>query len=166
MMESDEEEGFGHPKPVPGLCKCHKGTREMNACLRKGNKVISCLVVRNRLGVACRDALGTAVFVPLTILGQHHRTKMGRHYFKFERDQELACMRFEIQEIVEIGVLLPLMQLCEYEDPLFIRGSYTMVDRSHRHLDREGNLTGVREDYDEEADRDDGDEDLDPHNIS
>jgi hypothetical protein len=58
------------------------------------------------------------------------------------------------------------MQLCECEDPLFVRGSHTMVDRSHRHLDREGNLTGVREDCDEEADRDDGDEDLDPHNIS
>jgi hypothetical protein len=41
-----------------------------------------------------------------------------------------------------------------------------MVDRSHRHLDREGNLTGVRGDDDEEVDRDEGDEDLDPVNIS
>jgi hypothetical protein len=165
MMESDEEDGFGHPKPVPGLYKCYRGTREMDACLRKGNKVISCLVVRNRLGVACRDALGMALFVPLTI-GQHHRTKMGRHYFKFERDQELACTPFEVEEIMEVGVLLPLIQLCEYEDHLFIRGSYTMVDRSHRHLDREGNLTGVRGDDDEEVDRDEGDEDVDSVNIS
>jgi hypothetical protein len=140
--DSDEEEAAGEPKQEPGLFKCYKGVGVVDEQLRRGNKVISCMVVGDRVGVACFNAFAEATFVPLTI-GQYHLTKMGRHYFKFEREQGLEYTPLEAQAIEEVGALLPRIQLCGYDNDLFVRGSYTMVDRSHRHLDREGNLSGV-----------------------
>ena len=136
MLDSDQDdEGAGTPKMEPGLYKCYKSTREIDELIRKCKKAISCLVVDDCLGVVCRNATGEVDFVPLNI-GPHDLTKMGRHYFKFERNTEAG-------RIQEVGIMLPRIQLLEYEDEMFVRSSYTIVDRSHRHLNREGGLTGV-----------------------
>jgi hypothetical protein len=39
--------------------------------------------------------------------------------------------------------MLPRVHLLDSEDILFVPGSYSIVDRSHRHLNRNGGLTGV-----------------------
>jgi hypothetical protein len=142
MDYDEEEEGVGTSKPEPGLFKCYKSTREIDELIRKGSKAISCLVVDNCLGVVCLNAMRDVNFVPLNI-GPHDRTKMGRHYFKFERDTEVECQLLDYGRIEEVGIMLPRIQLLEYEHEMFVRGSYTIVDRSHRHLNREGGLTGV-----------------------
>ena len=143
MMDSDEEdEGGGLPKVEAGLFKSYKSVREVDHQIRRGNKAISCLVVDDCLGVACLNATPEVKFVPLSI-GPYEMTKMGRHYFHFERDQEAECLPLTGKRTQEVGAMLPRPQLVDTEHDHFIPGSYTVVDRSHRHLNREGGLTGV-----------------------
>ena len=142
MQPDEEEEGEGNPKPEPGSYKCYKSIREIDNQIRKGNKAISCIVVDSCLGIACLNSTNDAEFVPLSV-GPYHATKMGRHYFKFERNQDAATNCIKALPIDEVAVMLPRVQLMEYADPNFVPGSYTVVDRSHRHLSREGGLTGV-----------------------
>jgi hypothetical protein len=142
LTESDdsEDEEHGNPKPEPGLFKCYKSIAEVDDRIRKTNKAISFIVVGGLVGVACFE-FGVARFVPVSV-GEYQFTKMGRHYFKFERGERGmeggAYTELVVQQIEEVGILLPHIQLLEYEDAQFIRGSYTLVDRRHRHLDREG----------------------------
>jgi hypothetical protein len=138
--EDCDDEDPGKPKPEPGLFKCYKTILDVDDRIRKTNKAISFIVVGGRVGVACME-LGIARFVPVTI-GDFLSTKMGLHYFKFERelsgDAGAAYTELVVHQVEEVGIMLPQIQFHEYEDALFIRASYTLVDRSHRHLDREG----------------------------
>ena len=108
----------------------------MDDHIRKTDKAISFVVVDARVGVACLE-FDVPRFVPLNI-SEFRFTKMGLHYFRFEREVTGSPYEeLDVHQIEEVGVMLPQVQLMDYKQAQFVRSSYTLVDRSHRHLDQE-----------------------------
>jgi hypothetical protein len=135
-LEDSDDDDQGKPKQEPGLFKCYKSVPEVDDRIRKTDKAISFIVIEGRVGVASLE-FGVPRFVPLDIC-EFRLTKMGLHYFRFEREVNgTPYEELDVHQIEEVGVMLPQVQLMEYEQAEFVRSSYTLVDRSHRHLDRE-----------------------------
>jgi len=136
--EEDRNEILEHE---PRSFKCYRSLRSVDVQIRNGKKTISCIVVRSCLGVACLNASKEPEFVPLTV-GAYNSTKMGLHYFKFKRDLQGTKSGLYDHPIDEVAVLLPRIQLMDFDNPDFVPGIFTVVDRSHRHLNLEGVLHG------------------------
>jgi hypothetical protein len=138
--EGSDDDDPGKPRPEPGLFKRYKSILEVDDQIRNTDKAISFIVVSGRVGLACMVS-GVARFVPVTI-GEFLSKKMGLHYFRLERelgdDAGAAYPELVVDKIDEVGIMLPQIQFHKFDDAQFIRASYTLVDRSHRHLDREG----------------------------
>jgi hypothetical protein len=138
--ECDDDDPGKPPSPEPGLFKCYKSILEVDDRIRTADKAISFIVVGGRVGVACLE-LGVARFVPV-IIGEFLSTKMGLHYFRLQRelrgDAGAAYTELVVDHIAEVGIMLPQIQFHAFSHAQFIRASFTLVDRSHRHLDREG----------------------------
>ena len=138
--EGSDDDDPGKPRPEPGLFKRCKSMLEVDDQIRKTDKAVSFIVVSGRVGVACMES-GVARFVPVTI-GEFLSQKMGLHCFRLKRelddDAGAACTELVVDEIDEVGTMLPQTQFHEFDDAQLIRASHALVDRSHRHLDREG----------------------------
>jgi hypothetical protein len=136
---ADEEEGLDSGKKS---YHCYQSLLEVDDLLRKATKVISGIIVDGQLGVACND-LGEECFFPLTRRNLHSQ-KMGHCYFRFLRD--LQGDNQEPHKIVgartiqQECLLLPLIQMLPPQHDRFVLGVYTVVDRSHRWLNANGNL--------------------------
>jgi hypothetical protein len=136
--DDDEEDSDSGKKSY----HCYKSVVLVDDLLRTTTKIISCIIMDGRLGVACED-FGEKCFLPLTRSDLYKR-KMGHCYFRFLR--QLQGENQQPYEIILSGsvqhqcLLLPLVQMLPSQDHLFVQGVYTVVDRSHRWLDANGNL--------------------------
>ena len=143
---SDSDDEVAPVEKRSKLFRRHRGTTELDQQLRNSSKVISCIVVDNQLGVAC-DEFGQTRFVPLT-QGHWHTSKMNLDYFFWLREERPMIQGLEtadhaMYQVLDLGtieaecMLLPLIQLLDFNDVGHVRGAYAVVDRQHRALDGE-----------------------------
>ena len=136
--EASIEDDSGPTSHEPGLYKCYRSIPEVDEIFRKTDKAISFIVQEGgELGVACTE-FGVSRFVPITI-SKFLFTRLGRHYFHCQREvTDAPYQELDVQKLVEKGMLLPHVQLPEKDNLRFVRSCYTLIDGSHRQLDRDG----------------------------
>ena len=121
------------------LFHCYKSVGEVDRILRTSKTAMSTVIVAGRLGIAARD-LGQECFIPLAIGALRH-SKMDCHFFfmqlKARSPGSLSYPPLDRAQISIEAIMLPRIQ---FEKDPFVRYTFTVIDRSHRTLNTNGEL--------------------------